>query len=402
MSTLSQVSRGAVLLTSMALVACYIDVYATGKFPWQHAAAETPVTVPPTEFVSDPAIQQVQYVQVPADQQQRIFMAGSKSDVAASAIVVQTPAANGPSNPAPVATPLFMSGSKSYGGATGLLPGALKIPASSQEDRKTQGNGQQVVLPATNEPGYFLGGGKSPLGMSGRIPETMPGQAPPSVTTTAPAVSPEKMQFMSGFKSPGPSVMSGTSLPTLPQSAPPGTLPATYPQSPSTNNQAFRPNVSPQQDKQPTNAPNSTPQFMGGSKTIMLPPRLPETTTPPISPEKMQFMSGSKSMGPAILPGATFSPPPPPLPPIQNGSKLQGYPTTSPANGNAPPTSLPTYDKPATTSPQFMSGSKSPFGRAPTPQQAAPAQQQQQQQQQQTAPSKLSPQNAPLSPAGSY
>ncbi len=288
MSTLSQVGRGAVLLTSMALVACYIDVYATGKFPWQHAAADIPATVPPPEWTSDPTVQQIQYVEAPATQEQRMFMAGSKSDVAASAIVVQAPTANAQTTTATTTTPLFLSGTKTFTGQTMVLPGTLTLPPSP--------------TPTEQKAPAFMGGGKT-LMLSPRLPET-------TTTSPPPVVSPDKMQFMSGFKSPGPSVMQGTSLPTLPQSAPPGIPPATYPQSPSTNNQSFQPNVSPQQDKH-----------------------------------------------------------------------LQ-----KPASGNA---------NGPNSAPQFMSGSKSPFSRIPTPQQTAPVQQQ-------TAPLKIAPPNAPLSPAGSY
>lgn len=257
----TQVGRGAVLLTSMTLVACYIDVYATGKFPWQHAA-ETSTTVPPPEWTSD-LVQPIQYVDSPVTQQQLLFMSGSKSDVAGSASLAQAPVANGQT--AAAATPIFLSGSKSFSGQTTVLSGALNQP--------------------------------------------------------------------------------------------------------------------------PANAPaeQKAPSFMGGSKTISLPPRLPETMTtspPPPAPSKLQFMSGFKSPGPAVMPGSTISPPSP---------RVQ----TTPAGGQVKPAAQ--GSNIPNTTPQFMSGSKSPLGRMPTPQPAAPTPSQQQ-----TTPSKFTPSKLPGSPAGSY
>jgi len=298
MSKLIQIARGAALLCSIALVACYIDVYTTGKFPWQHAAAEEiTATIPPPEFINDPAVQPAQYiVEHGATQTTPVFLPGSKSDVGRSAVVGLEATTT-----QPAATPIFLSGSKSFSGQTTVLSGALNhTPANAQVDQNTKPTGQQKVLPATNEPGYFLGGGKSPLGMSGRITETMPTLAPSTAPNAAPTVSTEKMQFM------------------------------------------------------------------GGSKTIMLPPRLPEsaqprTVTPTQSP---QFMGGAKSPGPLAMPNSS-SPPsthaPPPPSTVPSGVKVQGYPATNSVQGDAPQTSNP----PASTNPLFMSGSKSPIREAP-------------------------------------
>lgn len=229
MPTLAQIGRGAVLLISMALVACYIDVYTTGKFPWQHAAAKIPATIPSPEFFNETIAQPKSYAELP------------ENDLKKS---------------------IYLSGTKTFTGQTTVLPGKLNTAtqAAPQADQK-----------ATS----FMGGSKTIM-LPTRLPET-------ATTNPPPAAAPDKMQFMSGFKSPGPSVMQGTSLPVLPQTAPPGNPPATYPpamypQSPALNNPLFRPNISPPSEKPAANGTSTN------------------------SVNQPLFMSGSKSMGPATLP----------------------------------------------------------------------------------------------------
>ncbi len=132
---------------------------------------------------------------------------------------------------------------------------------------------------------------------------------------------------------------------------------------------------------------------MGGSKTLMLPTRLPESVTQPApnaAPAPQQFMSGFKSPGPAVMPGSTL---PAPTPRVQ-------LPTQAPATGT-PSANLPQQQAmpPNSTNqpPLFMSGAKSPIRHADLPNAGAPSPQQQQ-----AIPPKLAPPNAPQSPAGSY
>jgi hypothetical protein len=158
-----------------------------------------------------------------------------------------------------------------------------------------------------------------------------------------------------------------------------------------------------------------TPAFMGGSKTIMLPPRLPETATPAAMTapsDKLQFMGGAKSQGPLVLPSATIANP---APRVQLPSQLptqgqQGPYITPPPSANAP-----------NSPPQFMGGAKSPGPlvlpstvtpqpepRVQLPTQAPPfAKPPANIPLQQTAPAKITRPpatlpNAPYSPAGSY
>ncbi len=305
MTTLSQVGRGAVLLTSIALVACYIDVYTTGKFPWQHAAAEeTPATTESVETWSARAQHTMHLCSAAAvltaiypemrDYQMtdiEIFfaMSGGKSDVHGNRVVAQAlyGTVNGNSSEAEQAqhtVPIFLPGSKSDV-AAGII----------------------VVQPPTVN-------------------------APSNSPTNAPAT----LLFLSGTKSFSgqTTVLSGALNP-----APPA------------NSQTEQ----------------KAPVFIGGSKSLMLPTRLPETAQPRVvtPTQSPQFMGGAKSPGPLVRPNAASHAPayiPPPSPVIfPSGDKLQGYPTTTPAQGTAPKPSSAS----SSTNPLFMSGAKSPIREVP-------------------------------------
>lgn len=466
---LSQVGRGAVLLSSMALVACYIDVYSTGKFPWQHAAAAdgAPTTISAPEFVSDPAVQPAQDVAEHPGPVQQVFLPGSKSDVANSAALEQMPAYAPPKTATtpPVVTPVFLSGSKSFSGQTTVLSGALS-KAESADGKPAQG-GQIDV--SRYSPMFMSASKSSPAGPAIGVypvlifapqrasdePVQMPGTG--SGPTTVP---PFNRPHVGDTQAPGTVLSPGWSQPTIPQTAPPGISTASYPQSPTQGPSSFRPNVSPSPEAAPANTPplknadpplymsgakspirttdinsfdkpvsatntdlpnaakvpNQPPQFMGGSKSMALPPRLPEAATPAVSPEKLQFMGGSKSVGPAAINLYTV---PSPLE-IKAPSNPLGLPTSPPQQDKSLSNPAPSNNANAPHStPQFMGGAKSPGPLAmpsstPSPRVQTPTRIPGQlkpianlpplpvSQQQQAVPLKITPPNAPVSPARSY
>lgn len=304
MTTLSQVGRGAVLLTSMTLVACYIDVYTTGKFPWQHAAAEeTPATTESVETWSARAQQTMHLCSAAAvltaiypemrDYQMtdiEIFfaMSGGKSDVHGNRVVAQA------------------------------LYGTVNGNSSEAEQAQYRA---PIVLP----------GSKSDVAAGTFVVQSASANAPSNSPTNAPATP----LYLSGTKSFSgqTTVLSGALNP------------------PTANTQTEQ----------------KSPAFMGGSKTIMLPTRLPQTAQPrTVTPtHSPQFMGGAKSPGPLVRPNAPNPAPayipPPPAVIFPSGDKLQGYPATTPARGTATKPS----NTSSNTNPLFMSGAKSPIREVP-------------------------------------